>query len=172
MRSFKLHIDSCFFTIDFSFQKIGGLQELIRLSKLVISKSASYIDAPLSGGEWRSKNGNISVLASGKRKSFNRALPVLKEIGYEIVFLGEKLGSYRFNYSYSKNSLDGSITSTNDSSVDTNLKLHISPQNVLTIQGEVLPKSKTVKTIFKELNISPNPNIKTQLFLFQEEKLI
>ena len=68
-------------------------EELIRLSKLVDSKSASYIDAPLSGGEWRSKKGNISVLASGPRKFFIRALPVLKEIGYEIVYLGEKLGS-------------------------------------------------------------------------------
>ena len=68
-------------------------EELIRLSKLVISKSASYIDAPLSGGEWRSKNGNISVLASGNRESFNRALPILKEIGYKIIYLGEKLGS-------------------------------------------------------------------------------
>ena len=68
-------------------------EELIRLSKLVMSKSASYIDAPLSGGEWRSKNGNISVLASGDSKSFKRALPILKEIGYKIVYLGEKLGS-------------------------------------------------------------------------------
>ncbi len=68
-------------------------EELIRLSKLVNSKSASYIDAPLSGGEWRSKKGNISVLVSGQKESFNRALPVLKEIGYEIVYLGEKLGS-------------------------------------------------------------------------------
>ena len=68
-------------------------EELIRLSKLVNSKSACYIDAPLSGGEWRSKNGNISVLASGQRESFDRALPVLKEIGFEIVYLGEKLGS-------------------------------------------------------------------------------
>jgi len=68
-------------------------EELIRLSKLVKSKSASYIDAPLSGGEWRSKKGNISVLVSGHRESFNRALPILKQIGYEIVYLGEKLGS-------------------------------------------------------------------------------
>ena len=81
----------------------------------------------------------------------------------KVNLLGEKLGSYRFNYSYSKNSLEGSITSTDDSSVDTNLKLHISPQNVLTIQGEFRPKSKTLETIFKELNIALNPNIKTQL---------
>ena len=68
-------------------------EELIRLSKLINSKSASYIEAPLSGGEWKSRKGNISVLASGLRKSFDRALPVLKEIGYEIIYLGEKLGS-------------------------------------------------------------------------------
>ena len=65
-------------------------EELIRLSKLVKSKSANYLDAPLTGGEWRSKKGNISVLTSGNRESFNRALPILKEIGYKIVYLGEK----------------------------------------------------------------------------------
>ena len=68
-------------------------EEIIRLSKLIKLKSASYIEAPLSGGEWKSKNGNISVIVSGQKLSFNRALPVLKEIGYEIVYLGEKLGS-------------------------------------------------------------------------------
>ena len=40
LRSFKLHIDSCFFTNGFSFQKIGGLEKLIKLS---VSPSCSLI---------------------------------------------------------------------------------------------------------------------------------
>ena len=67
--------------------------ESIRLSKLIKKKSASYIEAPLTGGEWRSKKGNISILVSGKYNSYVRALPVLKKIGYQIIFLGEKLGN-------------------------------------------------------------------------------
>ena len=44
-----------------------------------MSKSASYIEAPLSGGEWKSKNGNISVIVSGQQQlSFNRALTSTK----------------------------------------------------------------------------------------------
>ena len=68
-------------------------QESLRICKLIENKSASYIEAPLTGGEWKSKKGNISVIVSGKRKSFNRALPVLKEIGFEIIYLGNKVGS-------------------------------------------------------------------------------
>ena len=68
-------------------------EESIRLSKLIESKSANYIEAPLTGGEWRSKKGNISVLVAGKKEQFERALPVLREIGYKIVFVSEKLGS-------------------------------------------------------------------------------
>ncbi len=102
-------------------------------------------------------------------------LPLLAEgelMAEKVNLLGEELGSYHFNYSYSNNFLEGNITSTNDSSVDTNLILHISPQNVLTIQGKVLPKSKTLKDIFNELNIASNPNIKIQLPSLQEAKLI
>jgi len=102
-------------------------------------------------------------------------LPLIAEgelVAQKVNLLGEKLGSYRFNYSYSNNTFEGSITSREDSSVDTNLILHISPQNVLTIQGDVLPKSKTLKDIFKELNIASNPNIKMQLPSLQEAKLI
>ena len=68
-------------------------EEIIRLSKLIKSKRSKFLEAPLSGGEHRSVTGNITVLTSGNRSSFNRALPILKEIGYEVVFLGNKLGS-------------------------------------------------------------------------------
>ena len=67
--------------------------ESIRLSQLFKNKSANYIEAPLTGGEWRSKKGNISIFVSGKQSSYIRALPILKKIGYQIIYLGSKLGS-------------------------------------------------------------------------------
>ncbi len=87
-------------------------------------------------------------------------------LGERVNLLGEKLGSYQLDYTYINKTLEGDITSTDDSSVDTKLKLNISPQNVLTLQGEVLPKSTGLKTIFEELNIAFNPNIKIQLPTF------
>ena len=68
-------------------------EELIRISKLIKSKSANYIEAPLTGGEWKCKNGNISILVAGKKRQYKRALPILKEIGYEIIFVSEILGT-------------------------------------------------------------------------------
>ena len=68
-------------------------EEMIRLSKIITSKGAKYLEAPLSGGEHRSVSGNIAVLAAGRRLDFNRAFPILREIGYEIVYLGKNLGN-------------------------------------------------------------------------------
>ena len=118
---------------------------------------------------------NIDQANARWEKALPPELPLIAEgelVAEKVNLLGEELGSYRFNYSYSNNTFEGGITSSDDSSVDTDLKLHISPQNVLTVQGEVLPKSKTLRDIFKELNIASNPNIKIQLPSLQEAKLI
>ena len=118
---------------------------------------------------------NIDQANARWEKALPPELPLIAEgelVAEKVNLLGEELGSYRFNYSYSNNTFKGGINSTNGSSVDTNLKLHISPQNVLTVQGDVLPKSKTLKDIFKGLNIASNPNIKMQLPSLQEAKLI
>jgi len=68
-------------------------EDVQRYEKKLKKNSSEYLEAPLSGGEWRSKKGNISVIVSGSKKNFKRALPILKEIGYEIVYLGKKIGS-------------------------------------------------------------------------------
>ena len=65
-------------------------EDVKRYEKKLKKKSSGYLEAPLSGGEWRSKKGNISVIVSGSKKNFKRALPILKEIGYKIVYLGKK----------------------------------------------------------------------------------
>mgnify|MGYP001255706360 CR=1 FL=1 len=66
--------------------------EMIRLSKLCLQKGIESLEAPITGGQHRAENGNISILVAGKRKNFNRALPVLSQIGYKILYCG-KLGN-------------------------------------------------------------------------------
>ncbi len=68
-------------------------EETIRLSSIIRKKNAKYLEAPLSGGEHRSVTGNISIFVAGDKFDFNRALPIFKEIGYEILYLGNQLGS-------------------------------------------------------------------------------
>ena len=67
-------------------------KEMIRLNNLLSNISVSILEAPVTGGQHRAATGNIAILASGKRKSFDRSLPILSEIGYEILFCG-KIGN-------------------------------------------------------------------------------
>lgn len=67
-------------------------QEMKRLSNLLKLKKAEVLEAPVTGGQHRAESGNIAVLAAGDRYNFDRALPILSEIGYEILFCG-KLGN-------------------------------------------------------------------------------
>jgi 3-hydroxyisobutyrate dehydrogenase len=66
--------------------------EMIRLSKLCSQKGIESLEAPITGGQHRAENGNISILVSGKRKNFERAFPLLSKIGYKILYCG-KLGN-------------------------------------------------------------------------------
>ena len=66
--------------------------EMIRLSKLCLQKGVESLEAPITGGQHRAEKGNISILVAGKRKNFERAFPLLSEIGYEILYCG-KLGN-------------------------------------------------------------------------------
>ena len=67
-------------------------KEMIRLSKLIESKGANVLEAPVTGGQHRAESGNISIFAAGQRDNFNRALPILSEIGFKILYCG-KLGN-------------------------------------------------------------------------------
>jgi len=66
--------------------------DMIKLSKKCIENKVETLEAPLTGGVHRAKTGNISILAAGERKNFDRAFPVLSEIGYEILYCG-KIGN-------------------------------------------------------------------------------
>jgi len=62
---------------------------MIRLSNLFIEKKAKTLEVPVTGDQHRAETGNISVLAAGERSSFERVLPLLSEIGYEILYCGK-----------------------------------------------------------------------------------
>ena len=66
--------------------------EVKRLGKLVLDKKAIPLDAPVSGGCHRAATGNIAIFVGGKRKSFEKILPVLTTMGRKILHTGE-LGS-------------------------------------------------------------------------------
>ncbi len=68
-------------------------KEMIRLSKLIEKKGANVLEAPVTGGQHKAAKGNISILVAGKRKNFNRALPILSELGYKILYCGKNIGS-------------------------------------------------------------------------------
>ena len=67
-------------------------KEMIRLSRLIESKNANVLEAPVTGGQHRAKSGNIGILVAGKRENFDRAFPILSEIGFDILYCG-KLGN-------------------------------------------------------------------------------
>ena len=81
----------------------------------------------------------------------------------KVNFLGENLGNYRLNFVYFDRSLSGDISSTDSSAVEASIKLNISNSNLLTLDGEIFPKTKGLQSIFRELNISFTPNITLQL---------
>ena len=63
--------------------------EVKRVSELVKSKGAEPIDCPVSGGCHRAATGNISIFAGCDRKTFEKALPVLKTLGRRILHTGD-----------------------------------------------------------------------------------
>ena len=67
-------------------------KEMVNLSKLIQSKGANVIEAPISGGQHKAESGNISILVGGNLKDFKRAFPVLSKMGHKILHCG-KLGN-------------------------------------------------------------------------------
>ena len=66
--------------------------EVKRLGARVLEIGAEPMDCPVSGGCHRAATGNISIFAGCERKTFERALPLIKAMGRRILHTGE-LGS-------------------------------------------------------------------------------
>lgn len=66
--------------------------EVRRMGALVAAKGAYALDTPVSGGCHRAATGNISIFVGGERDAFEKALPVLKVMGRQVLHTGP-LGS-------------------------------------------------------------------------------
>ena len=111
-----------------------------------------------------------NIVINKANASWNNSLPPNLPLEFkgnlsikEVNLLGEKLGDYSFNFAYLDQALDGDISSSISSSIDTNLKVNISSKKVLKMSGEILPKTRVLQSIFKELNISPSISYQYQL---------
>ena len=62
-----------------------------RLAQLVAAKSASMLDAPVSGGEIGAINASLSIMVGGDEAAFERAKPLLEAMGNKerIVHIGK-----------------------------------------------------------------------------------
>ncbi|MEQ9257514.1 MAG: NAD(P)-dependent oxidoreductase [Roseovarius sp.] len=63
--------------------------EVKRLGALVIGRGGAAVDCPVSGGCHRADTGNISIFAGCDRATFERILPLLKQMGRRILHTGE-----------------------------------------------------------------------------------
>ena len=62
--------------------------EVRRMGGLVKERGAEPIDCPVSGGCHRAATGNISIFVGCERKTFDRALPIIKVMGRRILHTG------------------------------------------------------------------------------------
>jgi len=93
-------------------------------------------------------------------------LPILGEgaiIAQDVDLLGENLGDYQLQFSIANKTLNGAITSMDDSSVDVALKIQLTPEGEVNIQGTITPNTPQLQDIFNELNIDSKINITSKL---------
>ncbi|MDB6142627.1 MAG: 2-hydroxy-3-oxopropionate reductase [Pseudomonas sp.] len=54
----------------------------------IVATGARYLDAPVSGGEVGAKAGSLSIMVGGDQDVFDRALPLLQNMGKNITLVG------------------------------------------------------------------------------------
>lgn len=66
----------------------------VRCGEELGKKGASFLDAPVSGGDTGAKAGRLSIMVGGTKKDFDRARPVLEAMGKTIVHCGANGAGY------------------------------------------------------------------------------
>jgi len=56
------------------------------------ARGIAAVDAPVSGGVAGARRGTLAIMASGDRAAYDRVLPLLRCMGKEIFFVGDKPG--------------------------------------------------------------------------------
>jgi len=62
------------------------------LHREFLKLGVTYLDAPVSGGPERARNGTLSIMVGGKRREYDRCKTVLELLGQDIFYMG-KAGS-------------------------------------------------------------------------------
>ena len=65
-----------------------GYEETLSFAEAMKGRGASWIDAPVSGGQVGAEAGNLTIMAGGTDAVFARALPVLEVVGEKITHMG------------------------------------------------------------------------------------
>lgn len=60
-----------------------------RIAEILRAKGVEMLDAPVSGGQQGAIDGTLSVMVGGTAATFERALPLLRSIGRNIVHVGD-----------------------------------------------------------------------------------
>ena len=61
----------------------------IELQQACDKQGASFIDAPVSGGQAGAENGALTIMCGGSQSSFDQALPVMDSYAKQVQLLGE-----------------------------------------------------------------------------------
>ncbi|MFQ3621025.1 MAG: NAD(P)-dependent oxidoreductase [Spirochaetales bacterium] len=59
-----------------------------KVASLLRDKGIDFLDAPVSGGQKGAREGTLSIMVGGEKKTFESVLPVLKVMGKTIVYVG------------------------------------------------------------------------------------
>jgi len=68
-------------------------QAVSKVAEACGARGVTVIDAPVSGGVPSAKSGTMTLMCCGDRAAFDRVEPVLRQIGRQIFYLGETVGS-------------------------------------------------------------------------------
>jgi 3-hydroxyisobutyrate dehydrogenase-like beta-hydroxyacid dehydrogenase len=67
----------------------GSADLAMRLNQRCESKAASWLDAPVSGGQAGAENGQLTVMVGGDETSFARSEPVMRAYSKQITLIGD-----------------------------------------------------------------------------------
>ena len=59
-----------------------------KIARLASEKGIESLDAPVSGGDIGARDANLAIMVGGKRKTFEKVLPIFKLMGKTISYMG------------------------------------------------------------------------------------
>lgn len=71
----------------------SGVQLVRDLAAALQGRGIAMLDAPISGGTPRARDGTLTAMASGARATFDLARPIMAAYANKIVFLSEQVGA-------------------------------------------------------------------------------